>query len=411
MVDLSASALIKSGSGMALILLGAYFLARKQSHDLGMPLGLYLASLGAALTVFNLFRADPRLAVAADWTFSALTIVLLAGLVVFAARFPTLVSLRDRGLMVVAGLAFLVSSGFLLVLWVTNYTPSSLAALFGVSLEHGWSAYTRNVLFQLHYALAAGILLFLSLRQRGLGSDLESRRRTAWAVAGLAPYYAFETAEKLFLPGMPSFAGLPSLTFVIIVLSLTAIAWIPRRDDPLSKTGRNVSLWILSILCFTLVFVSVTTAQSVYDGPISAAARFAGILILCVALFRANVFGEETLLVRHRGTFAAAGFATMFVLAEIAQNIVSSEVSLLAGGAVAGAILLLGQRLERRARLAEVATDAQETYRDALRLALSDGKLTAAERRHLLQLRVRLGLQPSQADLVQRQVLQESRGN
>lgn len=103
---------------------------------------------------------------------------------------------------------------------------------------------------------------------------------------------------------------------------------------------------------------------------------------------------------RFPGIASAALLIGVFVLAQWAENGLSSRLGWAWGGLISGLVLFTLSPVQRRAESrrergpapAAPSTDLTRVYRAQARLAWSDGVLTSKERLQLDQLRIHLGL-------------------
>lgn len=232
----------------------------------------------------------------------------------------------------------------------------------------------------------------------------------------------------------------------IIVLGLS------RATVVFSQSLASRTLGLLAIVPFTLALFELRRARSIgvpralaalllvpflvavgiYATGIGATARYATLagfrllvpLIAVYALVKFRLFDIDLKLkwTIKRGTLAAVFVAVFFVVAQLAQNYLSTNLGWAVGGIVAGLLLFAINPLQRVAeRVANVAMpnvqDSQqyrstrrvEVYRSAVRLALADSVLTPDEETHLAELATELGLDPTEA-LAQRRLVEQQLG-
>jgi hypothetical protein len=139
-------------------------------------------------------------------------------------------------------------------------------------------------------------------------------------------------------------------------------------------------------------------------------ARTLGAVLLIIAVAKHDLLGVPLPgIVVRRSVLAGTALATLFIVAQIAQNFLAAEYGLIMGGIVAGAFLfaatpiqraLEGRGAARRLDVGEPPRDAsrrEDAYLDACRLAMRDKRLTRAEEARLHRLADELGLAPSRA--------------
>jgi hypothetical protein len=157
--------------------------------------------------------------------------------------------------------------------------------------------------------------------------------------------------------------------------------------------------------------------------PLRGVVRTFGVLLLVYAILREQLLGID-LKVRwgiSKGTVAAVFIAVFFVASEAAQQFLGAAlqneyVGIFAAGMLVFALAPLSRAADRIAEKAvpapaglpanppaaaraprQGAADPEASYRHALRWALRDGSLDAAEERHLVVLAEHLGIPPSRA--------------
>lgn len=242
---------------------------------------------------------------------------------------------------------------------------------------------------------------------------------------------------------------------VFAVYSLAASIVYPSAEDPPVPEA----VWILYVWAATLLLATLWLVAAARGGGRRAsvvamafpAIALAGLLVFYLARVPADLVAEDptgsrgvvrtlawivlvTAIVRHdllglglrkatvsRGSIAAGALATLFIVAQVAQNFFSAEYGLLTGGIVAGTFLFAAQPLQRAmervvspsgpAPAAPRPSDerAEAIYVDALRIALKDRRLSREEELHLAELGERLGIPARKALALRHQVESEAR--
>ncbi len=143
-------------------------------------------------------------------------------------------------------------------------------------------------------------------------------------------------------------------------------------------------------------------------------------LIAGYGILRHQLFGIDLKIkwAIHKSTLLAVFVGVFFVSAQIAQAFLTTEYGWAVGGLVAGLLLLAINPLQRiTARVADTAMpNVQDTeeyrtvrkgevYQAALEEILSDGRITAKERRTLIRLQEQLGLDASTAQTIEVDIL------
>lgn len=277
------------------------------------------------------------------------------------------------------------------------------------------------------YLVAAVVLARAAFRE-----PLGARRSTLLLVsAGFAPWPILQGlsfllgggfAQPFTLPYLGAFACLLALVVVLVgVLARAAAAPGPQAHAP---------RWYLAVVAgFALVAVPVLLLPA---GPLQTnLSRFlTGLALLPLpfvtvyALLRHEMFDIRLRFkwTVKQSTIAAVFIGVFFVVSESAQQFFATDANLgpYLGIGAAGLLVFALAPLQRAAeRVADVAVpgvrpveqlghdDRVALYRDQVRFAWSDGRLTDDERGILDHLRGRLGLSPETAARLEREVTDE----
>jgi hypothetical protein len=121
---------------------------------------------------------------------------------------------------------------------------------------------------------------------------------------------------------------------------------------------------------------------------------------------------------------ATGALASLFIVAQVAQNFLAAQYGLLMGGVVAGTVVFAASPIQRAmeaktsrrsseptAIAAAPVARREQTYRKALRLAMRDRKLTAEEESHLFELAEDLGIGAGRAFQLKREIEEEARSH
>ncbi|HUR68917.1 MAG TPA: hypothetical protein VM370_06690 [Candidatus Thermoplasmatota archaeon] len=190
-----------------------------------------------------------------------------------------------------------------------------------------------------------------------------------------------------------------------------------RRASPATPSRRQAALYLAA---FGLLEVSFLTdiALEVATGGGDILSRFLAAYgfsilnivtasLLVYAMLQYQLLGIDLKIkwTLQRGTVAAVFVAVFFVVAEVAQNYLSTNLGWLAGGVAAGFLVFALRPLERaastlaNAAMPRVADTEQyrlerrrDIYKAAVESATDDGQLTAKERAMLATLADELGL-------------------
>jgi hypothetical protein len=307
------------------------------------------------------------------------------------------------------GLLLLIESAFLL----DKAANGGASSLFGIVpvLE----------LATLTFAVAA---LVFARDARGMPPGL--RRQCALLVSlafALVAWYnsVFTDSE---LPSGPSGFALASrlATIALLVGMALTLAGLRRDADPkLAATARRALLLLpLPVVCA----LAVVSLPEPVDGPWRL--FFAGIwrlplpLLVTYALLKLQFLDIEVKVkfAINRGTLAGLFVAVFFIVAQLAQNVLSDQLGLVVGGVAAGLMLFALAPLQRFAeRVADVAmpgvrspgelgsSERAAMYREWARIAWADGAMSADERRLLDAARGRLGLSHEDASRIEREAM------
>ncbi len=218
---------------------------------------------------------------------------------------------------------------------------------------------------------------------------------SAIAPVGFASPAAIVTFASIFLLGLVAIAG--ATMFVIPPL-------------PVPSLGRGVfaALTFAGFLAApALLATGVDFAAASAGFGIFGILRTIGAVFLVRAVLRYGLLGVPlpTFAVR-RGTIATGALAVLFIVAQIAQNVLSSAYGLITGGLVAGAFLFAAQPLQRamenlisnrgartpRPVTSGAATENERVYRLALEKFGADGRVTADEELALAHLADVMGI-------------------
>lgn len=380
-------------AGVVLTGLGLVVLAARRRHPPALAFGVFALG-GGGFYLFDALLLDLDFW-AAPFLWAALVLAWGLGafwlFVVFPVRLHR-AEWRDAALAVTIGLALAVLFGLaygksLLEHWLgPDRSPTLLASLFG--------------LFLLVNSAFAACMLGFPLRVRRLPADAEGTARSIGTMAvgfclfGAATLHEVVDAARGDLPSVVLFAD---GGFVV----LPVVFWLFSTRGPHSKVARNVILASSAIYLGSLGLAMTESAGLAYPGF-----RTFGALVLAYAVLRGQIEGLD-LKVRFAiktSTVAAVFLAVLFIVANIAQNYFGGQYGVVVGGAAAGMLFFVMAPIQRMAeRLAVKAVPSapvagvapsrkEQTYRDALAVALRDRKLTPAEEVTLARLAEDLGI-------------------
>lgn len=325
-----------------------------------------------------------------------------AGLLLLAHRFPRplLPAERRSRVWALAPLVLLCVAIYPQVAAAIGATPVPASALqiVGFTINAGGFEVLRGLMW--------GTVLLLALRYRN-AKDSADRSRMALMAAAVSIYpsmYGAWTALPDAAHGKYPEAW--EFWVTILVVAMMAAAWLRCARGPGAAAARNVVLVILSAPLIGMLVSAVNPEFS----P-SFLARLAAILILAFAVLRHQMLGLDVKVrfAIKTSTIAAVFLAVLFVVANIAQNYLGGTYGIWVGGAAAGMLFFAMSPIQRAAeRLSEkavpiaaaagvavpssTASNSDDLYRRALRLALSDRRLTTDEELTLAELSEHFGL-------------------
>ncbi|MHB8606632.1 MAG: hypothetical protein ACYDCK_15420 [Thermoplasmatota archaeon] len=277
-------------------------------------------------------------------------------------------------------------------------------------------------------ALAVGLYAAVALGPQA--GEVAATRRAAVLALGLGLWAAFFGFGVIFLEATlglsASWAQVENLLIVAPFAGAIAL-WMLALFGPAARTTRAVVLALLAAMLAGFLVTPIASARGLpfasTDFGLAGVARAIGAVVLARSIFRDDLLGVPLpRIASARGTIAAASLASLFIVAQVAQNFFAAEYGLILGGVVAGAFLFAASPLQRviegathrrdaRPLAARSADEehARETYRHALHLALNDGPLTDEEEARLAALADHLGLSARDAYAIKASVIDERR--
>jgi hypothetical protein len=359
---------------------------------------VFCAAFGVRFALVNLFFpdlvADPASlpGVASDVAF----VVAAASLVLVAREFPRPLGpgeARLAAMPLAAGLAYAVATTFDEV----SRLPAAVAA-GDLLAAHVPAMAFEALAANLVYGALWGFQILNALRFRR--ADAAGRRQHALTGAALLVFLGYLAGVRAVTA---DFAPVHA-TGTVALLALVALLWLRNLDLPDPHLARGVAWLALGSMLVGMVATWLIPGTSdVFLGL----TRTAGVLLLGYAILRHQLLGIDVRVrwTLSRGTVAAAFIGVFFVASESAQAFFAeSAQSEWLGIGAAGLLVFAIAPLQRAAeRLANVAVPAgapaagpanrrEQAYRDGLRLALRDRRLTPREELVLADLAEQLGL-------------------
>jgi hypothetical protein len=196
----------------------------------------------------------------------------------------------------------------------------------------------------------------------------------------VGPYLLFVQPRQFGHPESPWTLASSLVVVLALCTAWLVAAWRSRARFPVVLALVVAGLGVAS---YAYLLVPVGDAVNPSDPyGVFGIVRIVGWLTLVYAIVRLDFLGVKLPHIAvSRGFVAAGALATLFIVAQVAQNFFSAEYGLLSGGIIAGTFLFaanpIQKRIERvteRSPAAGRATNVQEdAYRSALRLALRGG--------------------------------------
>lgn len=416
---------IRAAGGLAYLAFGLYVLLHRPRTPRSRALGAMLAAAGPSLIVSNLIYSstDVGVLVAGFFVSVLFEAAFLAVLVAFLLR-----EARPGIALRVFAVAYAIAA-------VLVIPPADFAAAGGLDERDprvalvAYLAAATTVVPTLGFA---ALLLVLASAARRSTTPREFAA-TATVASGLAvwpiTYAAMLPPAELF-PSAGAYAREGILTAILVAPFLVAlVAWSragkpedarPRRA--LVATLVGVPVGFLALVPFARPGVPGNVPWAILDSTFGIA-RFIGLAILAYGVFSLDWLGWGRSEKQDRRAFLATGaLAALFIVAQVAENLIDERYSLVLGGVIAGAFLVaarpieraiervtLGPRPEASALAATTPPAQEERYRNAVRLALRDRVVTRDEEHHLFALAQGLGLTPERAHRILVEVEQEAR--
>lgn len=400
---LTLGELVNAASGILFVLTGIVVFALARGHTGTRFLGITLALWGMTYPAAYFTPGGALEAEAIDAVVSA---CFLGASIVVAWRYP---KAADRADSIRIG----VSLALVLVAWAV---PAIMRPAGWRDLLVGEQGPPLGSVFTIvALAFLSAVFALRALRRPAESARL-ARLTLVFGLYGV--YNAARIVVWLNRPGL--------VTFTLLALNLLPGAlWllVAARGGP-SRLARNTALAIAAAGLLGAGVTALVGSEGASQLGVPGALRTACWAILATAILRHGLAGRELpRLAVARGPLAAAALASLFIVAQIAQQFFAAEYGLLMGGLVAGALLFAANPIQRAVeRLADHAptslrpaaphahAEREDAYRQAVRLALRDRVLTRQEERHLLRLAYHLGVPTPRAMEIHDEVERESVG-
>ena len=396
---LDAAVLVRAGSGLLFVLLGAAVLALARGRLGNRVMGAWCVAFGLRFVVVNVWAGllgEPvafRDFVASTWgpVTRGLDVALLGLTLALTATFPQRPTSRDRpgvaaSLVVAALAAGAAAASFLL-------RPAD-APVVSFAPDEG-------VEFHAFVGASVAVAVVLGLRH-ARSTDRGARDAAAVLTVALLAHPLFHGG--IGLVRIPSVVWTDAYWIRLLGAAAVTVVWLRATNGPSPRFARSFALVPLA-----LVLLGMLVGNSQVRASAPGLVRIGAVAVVAFAILRLRLLGYELAIpTAHKGTLTTIGLVGFFAVAQVAQEFLSGTMGLVLGGVAAGVLLFAAAPLQRAAeRLAsrEVAVaspsraagqPAEDVYRAALRVAMHDGAITAAEERHLADVADGLGLSVAQ---------------
>ena len=319
-----------------------------------------------------------------------------------------------RGRWAVAG-GILLGAAILAALFVQG--PGALDPIFGLSGSQGATlGYLRVGVAFATLGICVPVIT-LSLRAAlGPPTDHAGWVRLAVLTASPGLWVVWQIGNLSFHPTNPW-----SLLMTLLLLAGIVVPWLVAGARTASRFATRIALgWAaLGLLAYLYLLLPANDGPHFFDVlGVNGILRVIGWSLLVYAILRADLLGVPLPhFVVRRGAVAGTALATLFIVAQIAQNFLSAEYGLLTGGIVAGAFLFAASPFQRamerlgEGRPARSSTSGvgsnDDAYRAAMRLAFRDRRLSQEEELSLADLAERLGIGARRATEIRHQIEHE----
>lgn len=412
-LDLSAASLIRAGSGVVYVAVGLLTLAVARASPAGRALGVFAILWGLGFAIVNPLATDPALLPWGITIQGALFFCAAGALLTFHAHAPWRASLARRHEVAAFTIAFALGVAHEIATSSPAYLDAAQTGGYDTPFAAQAALFGRNTLA----TTMGGVALAAAFATRR-GEAARHATARGLLVVGLLGYWAYQYPALLFLPTEIALRGWA----LLVLLTAVTIVWIGRSH------WAALSLPALGLLGM----IEASLGGDLFQGGVGIA-RIVCALLLAWAILRGDLLdvGQGARGPR-RGAMATGGLATLFIVAQVAQQFLSAQYGLLMGGIVAGAFLFAAQPLQRAMeRIADAraspppssasapwpapatapapaAARREQAYLNAARLAMRDRRLTRAEEAHLHALADELGLGAKRAHELLVQAEQEA---
>ncbi len=391
---LEAANLIFAGGGVLFFAAGLAILFLARGSHRGRLIGAFAALWGLSNAVQNV--------VGYGETERALDLVLEVAAFIALVRLVAHVAAPLTGRSMAAFVLLIAVTG----IGLASFAYGTVERLVDNRPFDQWSNFAVSALMP-----STLVLLTAACVLRPETGEPETRRAgRGWLLLGLSSgiYASYFTALSAARPTSLATHGVTALNisgFILASVLCALLLVIMMRRPP----DRSAARWTFATLlgagllaCMMELFGRGGLGTFGFTRPV-------GVVLLAVAVVKYDLMGVPLpKLALHRSVVAGGALVTLFIVAEIAQNFLSSEYGLVMGGIIAGLVLFAANPIQRAAeRLTERAApdskdakdprSSEETFRVTLRKYLADGHVTREEEGHIARLASRLGIDAERA--------------
>ena len=250
------------------------------------------------------------------------------------------------------------------------------------------------------------------------GERLRAGDERTWAI--LAPLVALQATivgnfgNNLMRATEVGVSDASALAMVLYGATVAfGVIWLLRAaTGPSGRASLTVCLGLLGAMTVSLLGQPQVSglSQAVSD-MFPGMCRLAAGGILAYAIFAKGILEVPLSSLQRKLAVPAAIFVlVLFAAAQLLQDLIGGGTGLAVGGGVALVSIVAGPRLDSLLHHGKRRATAEESYRDALRLALRDRRLSATEQRSLMVLADQLGIRAARAAEIQDEVALRRKG-
>jgi hypothetical protein len=251
-------------------------------------------------------------------------------------------------------------------------------------------------------------LLVVALAERLPSLDPPRARALAWTGFALLLTQAYNYGSLNLGPYVAGdFSGARTLYLANTAMLLACLAWPLRvgrtRAGPVGLrlvAGFGAIVLLGVVMGVVAHGKAADSFQATLASGLVGFLRIGGIGILAWVLLRTDLFGERDSgsPTRRRAVLVSIGLVSGLLLCQLLQLFVKENWIIGLGAVVAAVTAIPGGPVERGIRRArEQDGKGEEVYREAVRLALRDGRIELDEERHLVIMAGKLGVKPERA--------------